>query len=219
MGLVKLLKILVGLAIVFGTFYPLYLTFRRESEALKQRQQAEEEEKRQRQELEQYAVLSGGTLTLRKRSEKLAGFLKIHDDKNYILDYEPKKYIVTSATVGGVTTGGVDSVGGYNYVSSWVETGKCTLQFCSQKIETIQLTSSLYQKARKSEIKKYLNDKKQIVVEDRDLALSTLAGASAMGYTMDTQKGSLVLQNAAKAGYPSRRKCVEILNWLCVNEK
>ena len=218
MEVLEILEILFYLAVVVGIVLSLIRKFRKETQEIKQQQRAMEDEKTQQQEMKEYADLSRGKLFLRKRGERLALFLKIHNDKNYILDYKPKQYIFTSATVGGITTGGVDSVGGYNYVSSWVETGKCTLQFFSHKIETIQLTDSLYEKAKKSEIAKYLNDKKQIVVEDNGLEIRSLAGASAMGYAMDTTKGSLVLQNAAKAGYPSQQKCVEIMNWLCVNE-
>lgn len=167
-------------------------------------------------EAEEYGKLSDNyVLQLKKRGTKWADFLKIHDEKNYIMDYEPKRYIFTSATVGGITTGGVDTVGGYNYVSGSVDSDKCTLHFLGHKIEVIQLTDALYKKAQKSEIEKYLNNKKQIVVEDKDASHRALGGVSMLGSVLNTSAGSLLLQNAQKYGYPTREKCLIIMDWLC----
>lgn len=102
-----------------------------------------------------------------------------------------------------------------NYVSGSVDSDKCTLHFLGHKIEVIQLTDALYKKAQKSEIEKYLNNKKQIVVEDKDASHRALGGVSMLGSVLNTSAGSLLLQNAQKYGYPTREKCLIIMDWLC----
>lgn len=202
-------EILVYLCVLVWIFGTLIYKFKKETKEIK-------EKNAQKLEAEEYGKLSDDyVLHLKKRGAKWTDFLKIHDEKNYIIDYELKRYIFTSATVGGITTGGVDTVGGYNYVSGSVDSDKCTLQFWENKIEVIQLTDALYQKAQKSEIKSYLNEKKQIVVEDKDASLRALGGVSMLGSVLNTPAGALLLQNAEKNGYPTRKKCIEILNWLC----
>lgn len=154
-------------------------------------------------------------LTINERRKEFFQLIKIRDDQNIIMDYEPARYIYTSATVGGITTGGVETIGGHDYVAGKVESGKCELLYLGeaveQTIERIQLTDSLYEEAKKSNIKKYLNDEKQIVVvaQPGDLITATQI------CNFNSPMGSLVLQNVAKQGYPTRKKCLEIMNWIC----
>ena len=150
------------------------------------------------------------TLLLKKRTPLFKYALSIIDDTITPMSYNPEKYIYTSATVGGITTGGIDKVGG-NYVSGKkVDSGKCELKYFGQKIQRIQLTDELYKEAQKTAIKKYLNDEKQIVVEGECgniIATSQILGI----HSMETQRGLY-------KGYPTREKCQEIIDWICEGE-
>lgn len=160
-------------------------------------------------ELKQYATFSKGVLKLTKCSPQFSNALQISKVMYTPMSYNPVRYIYTSATVGGITTGGVDKVGG-NYVRSGreVDSGKNKLLYWGQKVKQIQLTDELYKKAQKSIIKNYLNDNKQIVVEGE-----AGGGLEAAAQIFGTY--SLEVQMILYAGYPSDLKCREIIDWIC----
>ena len=79
------------------------------------------------------------TLVLKRRGPELSKAIKILDDRNYTISYKPEEYIFTSVTVGGITTGGVDKIGGYNYISGSTKTGKYQLWYIDKLIRSIQL--------------------------------------------------------------------------------
>ena len=175
------------------------------------------EERELEVEMEQYATCTNcehkTVLLLKRRSSKFSKAIKIYDDKDAIIDYEPVRYIFTSATVGRITTGGIDKVGGNTYLAGTLENGKCRFEYLKRRIDAIQLTDELYEEAKKSKISKYLNDKKQIVIDTGyDPALAVAIDM----YDMSSPTGSLTLQALAKSGYPTRKKCIEIIDWLCV---
>lgn len=164
-------------------------------------------------ELKQYATFSNGVLKLTKCSPQFSNALQISKVMYTPMSYNPARYIYTSATVGGITTGGVDKVGG-NYVRSGkkVDSGKNKLLYWGQKVKQIQLTDELYKKAQMSKIKKYLNDNKQIVVE----------GEAGGGLEVASQifgACSMEVQMILYAGYPSDLKCREIIDWICEAEQ
>lgn len=174
-----------------------------------------------KEELKQYASFSREhdfskytsyeTLSIKKQTSQFADSFTIEKVMLTPMSYNPEKYIFTSATVGGITTGGIDKVGG-NYVSGKkVDSGKCELKYFGQKIQRIQLTDKLYKEAKKSAIKKYLNDKKQIVVENETDG-SAVISAQLFGIH------SLTTQEMLHKGYPSREKCKEIIAWICETE-
>lgn len=170
-------------------------------------------------ELKEYASLSRKynskeqgsyeTLSIKKRSSK---FFKAFSTKiitHTPMSYNPEKYIYTSATVGGITTGGIDKVGG-NYVKTGKErdTGKRELLYFGHKVERIQLTDELYKEAQASTIKKYLNDEKQIVVEEK-AGIGLVLSAQLYGIHSSTTASYLY------EGYPTAEKCREIITWIC----
>lgn len=113
------------------------------------------------------------TVILKRRHETNAKRFIL---KNYVstrVGYTPEKLIFTSATVGGVTTGGVDKVGGYgteqkstdryNVFFTYVSSEKDELK--EVEVKKIALSDELLEQAKKSNIKKYLNGNKIIIVE------------------------------------------------------
>lgn len=190
----------------------------KEMEKINQRKQRIAQSK---EELKQYASFSSvydsskhtsyKTLFIKKRLPQFADSFTIERVMLTPMSYNPEKYIFTSATVGGITTGGIDKVGG-NYVSGKkVDSGKCELKYLGQKIQRIQLTAELYKEAQKSAIKKYLNDKKQIVLED-ETSGGVVISAQLLGVH------SLTTQQMLYKGYPTREKCQEIIDWICDKE-
>lgn len=200
--------VLILIVLVFVS-KKMYFTYKEQNEKVAK-------EKAFEQEMSSYATYSYPILTLKERTPHFSRAIKICDDTNAIMDYDPVRYIYTSATVGEIKTGGVDKIGGHVYKAGEVSTGKCVMQYFGKKIDAIQLTDALYKEAKKSKIAEFLNDKKQILI-DTGADVSLLA-ASAV-YDMKSPTGSLVLQNLAKAGYPTYGKCVAIMDWLCKVEK
>ena len=105
------------------------------------------------------------TLVLKKRGPELSKAIKILDDRDYKISYKPEEYIFTSVTVGGITTGGVDKIGGYNYISGSTKTGKYQLWYIDKLVRNIRLSDELFEQAKESLIAEYLNmTTKEIVV-------------------------------------------------------
>ena len=137
--------------------------------------------------------------------------------KDEVISYKPKEYVYTGATVGGVTTGGIHEQGGYNYVSGYRDTGRYQLQYEDEKfrrylITKIQLSDELYNKAKESPIKDYLdNEKKQIKVVEELRPSSVVRQQMEMG---NFQTARQIFANEMVEGYPTYDKCQKIINWL-----
>lgn len=151
-----------------------------------------------------------------------------HPDFEKLLTYEvhenaiytdvPKKYVYTSATVGGVTTGGVTEMGGYTDVTKYsshafelrlkeVQKGSDGKEAIYTKlIKKIELSSEMLKDAKKSKISKYVKDDSIIVIEDADISASIM--------DMPTNKALHAYDVQASKGYPSMKKCIEIIEWL-----
>lgn len=165
-----------------------------------------------KQELEQYANIRYGVVSLTKRDSRFIKAFSIDRDMITPMSYNPEKYIYTSATVGGITTGGIDKVGG-NYVKGKeLHSGKFVLNYYGEKVERIQLTDKLYKQAQKSPIKKYLDGVNQIVVEEKADGAAIVAAMMLGAFSADGQ----ILRHD---GYPTYEKCREIIAWICEAEK
>ena len=179
--------IICSIALIFCIF-GLVITYKRYKEELKRIKEQAEEEKKLKENIMKYIYPEkeySKTYYKVKRWQILAKAITIKDDKNIIIAYEPKKIIFTSASVGGIRTGGIDTVGGYTYSAGEVENGKCQIVFFREKvIERIQLTPKLYKEALN-----YFN--------------------------INDPVGSLAIQEMAKSGYPNRKKCEAIIRWIC----
>ena len=155
---------------------------------------------------------SGSCLDVYERSTRLRSAFTISADRNITFAETPDKYIYRSATVGGVTTGGIEKQEGYSYVADASKTGKYSLYYNGRHVKKIYLTKKLLEEAKASAVSKYLNGNFIQVVEDvawTDTAVKLMEnGNLKMG--IDAQ------MRASKAGFPTYEKCVEIKEWLCI---
>ena len=148
------------------------------------------------------------TLVLKRRGPELSKAIKILDDRNYTISYKPEEYIFTSVTVGGITTGGVDKIGGYNYISGSTKTGKYQLWYIDKLIRSIQLSDELFEQAKESLIAEYLNmaTKEIVVISSVALSYTTqmLLNTGHTDYAFDN------MTKESKAGYPTYEKCIKL---------
>lgn len=69
------------------------------------------------------------SITLKKLDPRIKEFVKIEAERDLMVNYTPDKTIYTSVTVGGVTTGGFDTIKGGYSLSSGAKTGKYYLSY------------------------------------------------------------------------------------------
>lgn len=154
-----------------------------------------------------------------------------HPDFKKLLTYEvhenaihtdvPKKYIYTSATVGGITTGGITEVGGYTDITKYSShTFELRLKevrktpdnkdaVYTRLIKKIELSSDLLKIAKKSKIAQYIKGDCIVVIEDVDLPTGIMdmpVNTALHAYDVQTSKG-----------YPSMKKCIDIIEWISGN--
>lgn len=152
-----------------------------------------------------------GTLSITGRDPIIRKAVQIEEDYTAIVKDDPLKIHYGSATVGGVTTGGVYTTGGHKYIAGAEKSGKYKLTSNNKTIYQIQLSDQLYNSAKQSTIAKYLNEKKQIQVIEK-VELTELERQLALHNYQ--QSGGMSLGNDVKKGYPSQEKCRKILDWL-----
>lgn len=93
------------------------------------------------------------------------------------------------------------------------KTGKYNLYYRDEllPIKKIKLSDELFEQAKQSEIKNFLNQNKEIVViEECNYSAITL-GAIELGHP---KAEDLAMEDMRK-GFPSREKCEKILQWVC----
>lgn len=177
--------------------------------------ESEEEKKRREQltaELKSCADFSKhghGVLVVQKLNSRFSAAFTIERIMVTQQYYNPEKYIYSSATVGGITTGGVSKIGGNYTRGKEIDSEKRKLKYFGQEVKRIQLSGELLRKATQTEIKKYLNEENQIVVASESSAAAVVMAARIAG------ERSLATQYTMYAGYPSQEKCREIIDWLC----
>ena len=169
-----------------------------------------------------------GRVTITQRHK---AFAKLFTCENYVSTrhgYAEEKLIFTSATVGGVTTGGVEKVGGYGTEKK--KTDKCNLvyQYVDPKnnqtkkvyVTAIQLSESLRKSAKLSKIKEYLDGNSLIVVtplvssEKEKQAYLNLHRISGGGYS--THLANLEEDDRIRT-LPTLQKCNDIISWISGN--
>ena len=154
-----------------------------------------------------------------------------HSDFKKLFTYEvhenavhtdvPKKYIYTSATVGGITTGGVTEIGGYTDITKYSshtfelrlkhvqKTNDNKEAVYTKLIKKIELSSDLLKIAKKSKIAQYIKGDCIVVIEDVDLPTGIMdmpVNTALHAYDVQTSKG-----------YPSMKKCIDIIEWISGN--
>lgn len=164
-----------------------------------------------------------GTLYLNSKGVVWKKFIKIRKVKNSYLGYEPEKLHFGSATVGGVTSGGFYTTGGYNKVVASSDSGKCELEFTgdanmlNKTIRVIKLSNELYEEAQKANIAKYLNPTTKSI-EMFDKVIRTKGEVDALiNNAMKLATGVPLTSGMAiddTRGFPTYQKCKEILDWM-----
>ena len=135
--------------------------------------------------------------------------------------YQEEKLIYTSATVGGVTTGGVDKVGGIQ--SETVKTNKFELvyEYATKDtikkgfIEKITLTDELLKQAQKSNIAKYIKGNDILVVDELVESTDLIRGYLKIGHNSSAAN---VMNEDKLRTMPTLDKCKAIVNWVSGEE-
>lgn len=158
-------------------------------------------------------------LTVIQRSSKLEKIIRLEKSHDISMHVVPTTLHIGAVTVGGVTTGGTYTTGGYTAVSQGAKNGRCRLLYRTNTGDTksicrIQLTDTLYEKAKVGPISQYLDHAtKQIVVES--------------GVTWSKMESDLFLKGLSQNFYDSRlftsseptlEKGRAILAWITVND-
>lgn len=153
-----------------------------------------------------------GVLTLHRRGKELASILKIKDDHNAYITYTPVKVHIGAVSVGGVTTGGVYTTGGDRMYNSY-SSGYYILEVNGTMIRTIRLSEELRSQAVSSPISEFLSEGDIVVVQNQKLSgaeAKFLAGGEA-------NLMAAMATGMLKQGYPSKEKCMKIMDWLTTN--
>lgn len=135
--------------------------------------------------------------------------------------YQEEKLIYTSATVGGVTTGGVDKVGGIQ--SEAVKTNKFELvyEYATKDtikkgfVEKITLTDELLKQAQKSNIAKYIKGNDILVVDELVESTDLIRGYLKIGHNSSAAN---VMNEDKLRTMPTLDKCKAIVNWVSGEE-
>lgn len=158
----------------------------------------------------------GNIIVLRKRDPKIRKFIKVSKVIIPDIKYNPAQYIYTSATVGGITTGGITKIGD-NYSYSYTGTNKCALYIKSKKldIQTIQTQSQEIIESAKNHpiVKKFVNGNQIVLLHEASPnTTEKLKHASTLG-------NAPLFKSIAKQYYIETRltkdECEAILDWLC----
>lgn len=135
-----------------------------------------------------------------KRDPYIRKILSVEAQRNVNLSYTPDKVVYTSATVGRVTTGGIDTIKGGYTVHSGSKTGNYYLwhgfarmsmnRWEGDMVFRIVLSQSDYEKAKKdSVLQKYISTRNK--------------GGKSEYYL--------------NVGYTSKTDCEYILSWMCMS--
>ncbi len=167
---------------------------------------------------------SDGRLYVKKRGSVWKKFVKIKKAENVHLGYEAQKLHYGSATVGGVTSGGFYTTGGYNKVIATENSGKCFLEFAGnaaimdKMIRYIDLSDALYEEAKYSPIAKYLNHTARRIEVFEQVQRTKEETDALVSHAIDLATGKALIGGMSlddKRGYPTREKCRLILDWIC----
>lgn len=113
--------------------------------------------------LKDYGIVCKGdsSIIIERKGCRLEQLITITKVSDVAIGYQAEQIHIGSATVGGVTTGGVYKTGGRHYYTGASYSGKYALWFGTKsnghEITEVYLSENLYQKAKNSSIAKYLN--------------------------------------------------------------
>ncbi len=145
-------------------------------------------------------------------------------DTNY--HYNEEKLVYTSATVGGITTGGFHVEGG-DYSKQQYSTGKYAISNCIAHkevenicINEIYLNSDLLAKAKESSLEKYIDGKSNRMSLQHELSIQTQKNLDIAALSGDASLDGIynkMLSIARAEVSLTKDECIEIKNWLLAN--
>lgn len=161
------------------------------------------------------------TIKLNKRHTSFKERFSFEHYESSKVVYQEEKLIYTSATVGGVTTGGVDKVGGIQ--SEAVKTNKFELvyEYATKDtikkgfVEKITLTDELLKQAQKSNIAKYIKGNDILVVDELVESTDLIRGYLKIGHNSSAAN---VMNEDKLRTMPTLDKCKAIVNWVSGEE-
>jgi len=157
-----------------------------------------------------------GTLTVYKRIKENKKAIKVAESRSIMVKYKPEEMVYTGVSGGGVSVGEWNKVGGYNYISGDVKTGKYKLCYFGSPIETIILDKNVLEESTNSPISRYLSiEDSSISIFDIDKYSKELVNASQYFGKLDTISTQNMLYSNHANCYSTKEKCEEIRNWIC----
>ncbi len=130
----------------------------------------------------------------------------------------PTEYIYTSATVGGITTGGITKIGGnYAYTHSGTNKYKLYSSISGEKIEIkkIQMeTPEVIESAEKHPIVKNFIKGNQLVLEN-ELSAQSIDNLQAAGRFQDVSYFKKIATQNYIETLLTKSQCEAVLNWMC----
>ena len=164
--------------------------------------------------------LDGNTLSVEKQSQYFRMMFTVKRHYAKAIKYNEEKIHIGSASVGGVTTGGVYKTGG-DYSVKDLSSDRYELIFrkplnlnvCDETpIKTIRLSDQLVKKAQGTPVEKYIRNYNKIEVVWDVKGSKAVSDLARMGMT--AQAVSLLSAEQAE-GYPTLEKCNAIIDFLC----
>lgn len=155
---------------------------------------------------------SSGILKLEERNSNFDVLLTIEKHRHYDIKYKPEEYKYIGVSGRGVSVGEVIQTGGYNYISNSEKTGKYCFNYCGDPVNKIELTDALLEKAKNSNISKYIKDNYIIVYDSDAVQIPDYVAKSLLTGSTDAMN---LASSYTAMGYPTYSKCEEIKNWIC----
>ena len=152
------------------------------------------------------------TLTVKNRVPKLKKFIKIVSIDTLKTNYVDEKYVYTSATVGGITTGGVHKTGGY-YETNVVGSGKYKIMFkSSQGLKEIFKIDISGSETLDSEGLKAMEKNKISVNPFAETSVSDMIQNMTHGSYLKIMHNGEALADLERLSFD---ECQKIIKWLC----
>ena len=171
-----------------------------------------------------YYSYYGGCLSLKKQHPRMAEYITLKAYNPSLYSTTPKRLVYTSATVGGITTGGFHTVGG-DTVNISVSTDRIEMKFYDifiymdevewkqGELERIDLTAELYEKAKKSKVSKYLDEKRKCIIVKEENKASYAAALLYRAGNTEASVNQFTMDNIDT--YPDAEKCNAIMEFIC----
>lgn len=150
---------------------------------------------------------------LKKQDPRFSKLLTIDAYRPEISSTTPTKLYYTSATVGGITTGGFHTTGGDTYTSK-VSTDRFRICFLNGPIGYIRVEKELMKKIdAKAPIRAYISKGGYIQVIEKEMKASWAAYAFMKMGDHEKAANTFTMDNIDR--YPDMRKCETIVSFLC----